>query len=310
MQSSALFSEANAGQLELSRLPSDGDAAPTSPALSPINALPNVAATHASDQFSTRPGRARSSISQTSQSASASQLQIDGDSEQHELENFSNWMLMKGAADPRPEIPWNLRAFFTCFRDHFLFPFNIPFFWFFCGESGRYHVLNSQWLPAWSDWIPSFKNPGIFLFLPITPFVMYVRIALSAIIVIQFIDPRATGRRIDIRYELAFASCCVFCWILTVAAKHATTPPILYRMWRTANLPAIVVRDEQLIASWLTPDMFRQLRELRLCASRAGREGMLRASMLLPSCHPLAMSVPLLAFGPHFACVILVMQVC
>jgi hypothetical protein len=290
MQSAALFSEANAGQLELSRLPSDAHAVPASFALSPINALSNVAAIHSSGQ--------------------ASQSQGDGDNEQHELENFNNWMLMKGAADPRPGIPWNLRAFFTCFRDHLLFPFNIPFFWFFGGASGRHLVRNSQWLPAWSDWIPSFKNPSVMLFLPITSFIILIRIALFAIIVIQFIDPRATGRRIDIRYELAFALCCVFCWILTVSAKHATTPPILYRMWRTTNLPGIIIRDEQLLASWLTPDMFRQLRELRLCASRGGREGLLHASMLIPSCHPLAMCVRALACLPLFAFVNLAMQVC
>jgi hypothetical protein len=310
MQSAASISEPSAVQLELSRLPSDEDdgstnAVPASPALSPINALPDVAAIQMGGPFSKRPGQTQSSRSQLLKTADTR-----GEGELYDLENFNNWMLMKGAADPRPAIPWNLYAFFICLKDHLLFPFNIPYLWFFCGASGRHLLHNSQWIPAWSDWIPSFKNPGAMLFLPITPFIILIRIALPAILVIQFIDPRVTGRRIDIRYELAFTLCCVFCWILTVSAKHATTPPILYDMWRTTDLPAIVVTDEQLLSSWLTPDTYRQLRELQLCASRAGREGLLRASMLLPSCHPLAMSVPVLSFGSLFMCVNPIMQVC
>jgi hypothetical protein len=256
-------------------------------------------------QFSHRPGRIHSPLSHLLEIAAT-----QGEGEQHDLEDFNNWMLMKGAADPRPVIPWNLHAFFACFRDHLLFPFNIPFFWFFCGASGRHHVRNSQWLPTWSDWIPSFKNPITMFFLPVKAFLILIRIALCAILVIQFIDPRATGRRIDIRYELSFTFCCVFCWILTVSAKHATTPPILYGMWRTTDIPAIVISDEQLLASWLMPDLYRQLRELRLCASRAGREGLLRASLLLPSCHPLAMSVQALVFCSLFVLVNVTIQVC
>ena len=299
MQSASLFSEPGKGQLELSRLPSDASGVPidtfqAATAVSPITALPAVVAGNTAGQLSNRFNRAQSSISRAIEKISTSR-RVRGDAgngedpEMHELEKFDNWMIMKGATDAHPSVPWNLRAFFTCFRDHVLFPFNIPFFWYFGGENGRHHVNNSQWLPAWSEWVPSFKYSVFNLFLPITPFVIFIRVAMALILIFQFIDPQISGRRIDIRFELAFSFCCLFCWILTVAAKHATTPPILYGLWRTISLPSIVVRDEQLIASWLMPDMFRLLREMRLCASRTGREGLLQAAMLLPSCHPLSL---------------------
>jgi hypothetical protein len=144
MQSAASISEPSAVQLELSRLPSDEDdgstnAVPASPALSPINALPDVAAIQMGGPFSKRPGQTQSSRSQLLKTADTR-----GEGELYDLENFNNWMLMKGAADPRPAIPWNLYAFFICLKDHLLFPFNIPYLWFFCGASGRHLLHNSQ----------------------------------------------------------------------------------------------------------------------------------------------------------------------
>ena len=313
MQSASLFSEPGKGQLELSRLPSDTgsgpiDTVPATTAVSPITALPGVVAGNTTGQLSNRFNRTQSSISRAIEKISTSR-RVGGDAgdgedpAMHELEKFENWMIMKGATDAHPSVPWNFRAFFTCFRDHVLFPFNIPFFWYFGGGSGRCLVYNSQWIPAWSEWVPSLKYSVFNLFLPITSFVMFIRVAMALILIFQFIDPQISGQRIDIRFELAFSFCCLFCWILTVAAKHATTPPILYGLWRTINLPAIVVRDEQLLASWLMPDMFRLLREMRLCASRGGREGLLRASMLLPSCHPLSLYVSHIVFIlPHVPC--------
>jgi hypothetical protein len=308
MQSASLFSEPGKGQLELSRLPSDAgsgpiDTAQAATAVSPIAALPGFIAGNTKGQLSNRFNRGQSSISRAIENISTRQrvgLGLDAgngeDPEMHELEKFENWMIMKGATDAHPSVPWNFRAFFICFRDHVLFPFNIPFFWYFGGENGRCLVNNSQWIPAWSEWVPSLKYSVFNLFLPITPFVIFIRVAMALILIFQFIDPRISGQRIDIRFELAFSFCCLFCWILTVAAKHATTPPILYGLWRTINLPSIVVRDEQLLASWLMPDMFRLLREMRLCASRTGREGLLQASMLLPSCHPLSLYVSHIMF--------------
>jgi hypothetical protein len=66
MQSAASISEPSAVQLELSRLPSDEvdgstNAVPASPALSPINTLPDVAAIQMGGQFSKRPGQTQSS---------------------------------------------------------------------------------------------------------------------------------------------------------------------------------------------------------------------------------------------------------
>jgi hypothetical protein len=312
MKSSSLFSQPTAGQLELSRIPSDlrttsPNASRTADApLSPIATLPqlqeadNIASVHLVNRR--RPSK--NSQSQLIENITTGRLQ-DEDDVVHELEKFDSWMIMKGATDSRPSIPWNFGAFWASLRDHLLFPFNIPVFWFLCGKNGRYHAINSQWIPAWSDWVPSTKYSAANLFLPINVFIIIIRMLMVLILALQFVDPRLTGRRIDIGFELAFAFCCVICWSLTVSAKYATTPPVLLSLRRIINLPPIVVFDEQLISSWLQPDMFRLLREMRLSASRSGREGLLQASMLLPTCHPLAMymtpifAVFIIVFAPR-----------